>query len=320
MTIPENYRKPILIAVIVHVILLCVLIFSFGPTLFRMPPSGAAKTVHATAVSEASVQAAVHQAQQQSVMQKKAAMLAQEKIIEEKKAAEAAAQAVIEKAAAEKVAAQKAAAQKALVLQEQKMAAIKIAAEKKEAEKKAAEKKIKEQQLAKQKALQLQQKKIAQQKLAAALKAEAATALKKAAKQKQQQLAQEQKKLQQELMQQQISSDQKTISSTVSQAQQGAIDKYKAEILSAIQSNWHIDQINAKLKCIYTVQLAPDGTVLSIQLNKSSGDTALDQSAKQAITLASPLPVPHNPALFNHFRQLVLTLSPQGVLQSVGTA
>ncbi len=121
-------------------------------------------------------------------------------------------------------------------------------------------------------------------------------------------------------MQQQMNSEQKNISTVVSQAQQGAIDKYKAEILSAIQSNWRIDQVNPKLKCIYTVQLAPDGTVLSIQLMKSSGDSALDQSAQQAITLASPLPVPHNPALFNHFRQLVLTLSPQGILQSVSSA
>src|SRR3990167_5355412 len=226
MTIPENYRKPILFAVIFHVIILCVLIFSLAPSMFRMPPSSAPmKTVHATAVTEASVQEAVHQAEHNPDIQK-----------------------------------------------------------------------IKEaQQLKKQQA-----------------------ALAK--KQQAEKLIAEQKKLQQELMQQQMANEQKNISTVISQAQQCAIDKYKAEILSAIQSNWRIDQINAKLNCIYSVQLAPDGTVLAIQLVKSSGDSALDQSAQQAITLASPLPVPHNPVLFNHFRQLVLTLSPQGVLQSVGTA
>src|SRR3990167_3841023 len=65
MNIQIRYRRPILIAVLLHVLLFCVLIFSFAPTLFRMPSSSAPmNTIHATAVSQADVQMeinAIHQ-------------------------------------------------------------------------------------------------------------------------------------------------------------------------------------------------------------------------------------------------------------------
>lgn len=262
MKIPPRYRRPVLFALLLHVLVLLVLIFNFGPTIFRAPPGSAPmKTVQATAVSEAQVQAAIHAAHQ-------------------------------EKTEVRAQASAKLAAEKALALQQaqkKQMEARAQASAKLKAQKlKQAEKKRMERESAK--LVAQKAKKLAQQKKIHAL--------------------------QQKLIQQQLNSEAKDISSVTSQAQQqGAIDQYKAAIVSAIQSNWRIDQINKQLKCIYTVNLAPDGTVLSVQLVKSSGSDSLDQSAKQAITLASPLPVPHNPVLFNHFRQLVLTLSPQGVVQ-----
>lgn len=270
MKIPPRYRRPVLFALLLHVLVLLVLIFNFGPTIFRAPPGSAPmKTVQATAVSEAQVQAAIHAAHQEKTeVRAQASALAQQ-----------------EKEKIAKQHTEKLAVEKALALKQ-----LKIAAAKKE--------KIKKQQAEKLKLAALKQQKIAEKKAKKLV---------------------EQKKihaLQQKLIQQQLNSEAKDISSVTSQAQQqGAIDQYKAAIVSAIQSNWRIDQINKQLKCIYTVNLAPDGTVLSVQLVKSSGSDSLDQSAKQAITLASPLPVPHNPVLFNHFRQLVLTLSPQGVTQ-----
>lgn len=128
-------------------------------------------------------------------------------------------------------------------------------------------------------------------------------------------LKKEQATLQQKLMQQQLQSDQHALTEATIQANQGAIDQYKAQILAAIQSNWRISEVNDKLKCIYVVQIAPGGAVLSAQLQQSSGDSALDQSAREAIFKSSPLPVPHDAALFDHFRRLVLTLSPQGYLR-----
>lgn len=119
-------------------------------------------------------------------------------------------------------------------------------------------------------------------------------------------------KLQDQLMQQQMKSEQNTLKKMTSQMQQGAIDKYKAQILSLIQSNWRIHQLNADLSCVYDISVGPGGVVLSVQLVKSSGNEALDQSARAAILQSSPLPVPTDAALFDHFRHLILTLSPQG--------
>ncbi len=301
MKIPENYRRPAIFAVILHAILLCVLIFSFAASMFRMPPSSSpAKTLHAVAVTESSVQTEVHQTQQQQ----KSAIEAQEKQEKMEK------QQQIEKQ--EEIVKQQQIEKQKVIEKQHQLALLKT----EQLEKIQAEIKAKK----------LKALKEAEAKAASQAKAQKLKALAKAQKQKVLEearaktnaLAAEQKKLQQQLMQQQMNSEQKNISAVVTQAQQGAIDKYKAEILAAIQSNWHIDQINSQLKCVYSVDLAPDGSVLSLKLIQSSGDAALDQSAQQAITLASPLPVPHDPALFNHFRQLVLTLSPQGILQSVG--
>ena len=290
MNIQTQYRRPILIVVLLHVLLFCVLVFSLAPTAFRMPPSSAPmRTIHATAVSQADVQMQINTIQQQE-HEKQEEVQAAEKKIKEAKAQAA----------------------------EKKLMEARIAANAKLKVEAVAH----AQAVAKTKKLEL---------------AEAQATAKKLKAVKQKKLLMEQKKLQQALIQQQIASEQKNISALQAQAkaqaeakaqaqaaakaeslaQQGAIDKYKAEILSAIQSNWRISQVNSKLKCVYSVQLAPDGTVLSLKLVQSSGDAGLDQSAQQAITLSSPLPVPNNPGLFNHFRQLVLTLSPQGFLQSV---
>lgn len=275
MTIPKQYQKPIVIAILLHIAILCILIFNFASETFRAPPSSAPQQIiHATAIMQTTTAPAMEaKATEQKHMEAKAqatAKLAAHKAAE-KKHMEA-------KATAKKHMEAEAKATAKLAAQAQ--ATAKLAAHK------AAEKKHME----------------AQAKLAARAQATA-------------KLAKAQKQLQQQLMAQQLKSDEKNMNQVqTSLAQQGVIDKYKAQILSLVQSNWHIDRVNAKLKCVYSVTLAPDGSVLSETLVKSSGDDSLDQSAKQAIIASSPLPVPNDPALFNNFRQLMLTLSPQGYL------
>ncbi|PIZ04531.1 MAG: protein TolA [Gammaproteobacteria bacterium CG_4_10_14_0_8_um_filter_38_16] len=282
MKIAKNYQKPLIIAAVLHVVLLSVLIFNFAPSVFRAPPSSALiKTIQAKAISASAVQATVQKINEQHALMEHEAKMRQQKIVEQKQA-----------------------------LQREKIAILKIQ-QAKIAAQKAAEKK-----LAIAKAQKARQEKLAQ---AAKQKKIATAKALKAAKAKK--LLAQQKKLQKEMIQRQINSEAKNISQIQAQAQQqGKIDKYKAEILALIQSNWRIDQVNDKLKCVYDVFVAPDGTVISATLKQSSGNSNLDESAHQAIMASSPLPVPQTPALFNHFRQLVLTLSPQGILQSVGTA
>lgn len=139
--------------------------------------------------------------------------------------------------------------------------------------------------------------------------------------------AAEEKKMQQELQkdfQQQLSSDQKQITqnakaiaaqAAAKAAQQTEIDKYKALIIQAISEQWNMPPNVAKnLSGEIEVRLAPGGVVLSVKLIKSTGDAALDQSAIAAVYKASPLPVPSSADLFDKFRDLRLTVRPNGTM------
>ncbi len=94
----------------------------------------------------------------------------------------------------------------------------------------------------------------------------------------------------------------------------GEVDKYKAKILNAIGRQWILpEEINPDLSSQFRIRLAPDGSVLSVSLSKSSGDPRLDRSAESAILKASPLPVPSDMDVFNVFRDITLTVRPENV-------
>jgi len=94
----------------------------------------------------------------------------------------------------------------------------------------------------------------------------------------------------------------------------GEIDKYKALILNAIGQRWILpDNVDSTLSSQFRIRLAPDGAVLEVSLMRSSGDPILDRSAQTAIYKASPLPVPNDPATFDLFRDISLTVRPQNV-------
>ena len=96
---------------------------------------------------------------------------------------------------------------------------------------------------------------------------------------------------------------------------QGIIDQFKSKILQAIGQNWLIPEgADHSLSCQLLIHLAPDGSVLGVDLIKSSGDAALDQSAETAVMKASPLPVPLDAVLFDKFRELRLTVRPEEII------
>ena len=144
---------------------------------------------------------------------------------------------------------------------------------------------LKRQQIAKKKAVE---KKLAEEKA------------KKQAAEKAKQLA-EQKKQQQEKRLAQIA---------------GEVDKYKALIIQSISRQWLIpEDVDRTLSAKFIIKLAPGGVVLDVKLTKSSGDAVLDRSAQTAIYKASPLPVPEESDVFDEFRELHLTVRPEGTLQ-----
>lgn len=59
-----------------------------------------------------------------------------------------------------------------------------------------------------------------------------------------------------------------------------------------------------------TIRLAPDGRVLSVNVVKPSGDNGLDQSARNAILKASPLPVPKDKDILKNFTEYRFTFRP----------
>jgi colicin import membrane protein len=172
----------------------------------------------------------------------------------------------------------------------------------------------KQKQLAEQQ--RLEQQKIAQQKQAAAAKQQA-IALAKQQKEAQQQLMMKQLQTeQQQLLQKQMAQEQRQLhAQAASRQQQGVIDKYKTMIVHAIQQNWLVpDNVDKNLVCQLLVQVGPGGTVLSVQVVRSSGNPALDRSAQAAVYKTSPLPVPEDPALFDRFRSLRLTVRPENII------
>jgi colicin import membrane protein len=93
------------------------------------------------------------------------------------------------------------------------------------------------------------------------------------------------------------------------------MDRYKQLILQAISQHWILpDQVDRTLSARFEIRLAPDGKVLAVTLLSSSQDPVLDRSAQTAIYNASPLPVPGDPEIFNHFQVFHLTVRPEEIL------
>lgn len=105
----------------------------------------------------------------------------------------------------------------------------------------------------------------------------------------------------------------------LSRQTQGEVNKYKALILQAISEKWIVPTAaNKKLSSELMIRLTPAGVVVDVQITKSSGDQALDASARAAVLKASPLPVPDNPRAFDAFKQFVLKVKPENILVDRG--
>lgn len=97
---------------------------------------------------------------------------------------------------------------------------------------------------------------------------------------------------------------------------QGVVNKYQALILQAISEQWVVPAgANKHATCQLMIRLAPDGNVLDVVITKSSGDPSLDRSARAAVFKASPLPVPNTASEFQAFKQFVLKVKPENIVE-----
>ena len=105
------------------------------------------------------------------------------------------------------------------------------------------------------------------------------------------------------------------LQAAVERRSHGEVNKYKALILQAISEQWVIPPTaNKRLTCELLIRLAIDGTVLQVDIVKSSGDRTLDSSARAAVFKASPLPVPAKKSEFEMFRHFSLKVKPENLL------
>ncbi len=281
MEIPRLYRKPLFFAISLHVLLAIILIIKL-PNWSYQYRSGHAKTkiVHATAVTSTSVQKEIHDIKYREEAEQRR---------EQRKLAELRHQAAVEQRR------QREAAKRVAEMKQQQL-------------------RLKQQHAKQLVALKAIKLKAALAEKQAALAKKARIAAAKVADTKKKEML---KLAQQKLLAQQLSAETNNLQKLQSQQMRGIVDKYKALILSAIGQQWLVpDGVNKQLSCIYEVHLAPGGTVLSVSLVRSSGNTALDQSAKTAIYKASPLPVPKDTNAFDNFRDIRLIVSPKQVIHS----
>lgn len=280
MNIAPAYRWPLIVALVFHAILFGCFFIQMPATHYRLSQKSGHKIVQASAIKAQDVAHTMHAIEQRQAAQSQAAA----KHLAELRHAAAVAQRKRKLEAAHIRAMHK---EQQHIAAQRKQAALALAHMK--------HKQAKAQAAAKRRA---HLKAVAHQKALAALHAKQA-------------------KLEHQLMAQQLAGDAKQVKQLQVTQDQGVINKYKALILSAIGQQWLVpDGVSHQLKSVYEVHLAPGGAVLSVQLIKSSGNVALDQSAKTAILKASPLPVPKSSRQFDNFRDLRLTVSPKAVIHS----
>lgn len=129
------------------------------------------------------------------------------------------------------------------------------------------------------------------------------------------QKAAEEQRIKKEKAAQEIAEQQRQAAAAARKAKlMSEAEKYKVLIVAAISKQWILpENVDQHLKSQFQIRLAPDGTVLDVDLASSSGNPILDRSAEKAIYKASPLPVPSNTELFEIFRNIRLTVRPENV-------
>ena len=111
---------------------------------------------------------------------------------------------------------------------------------------------------------------------------------------------------------------------------QGALDKedeaYQAalraeaarigrEIKRVVSANWLIPVGRSHdLTCQVKIFLDYSGRVQQVAIMRSSGSRTFDNAAVSAVRRSSPLPMPQDGRLVTQFREILLTLSPDGIV------
>jgi colicin import membrane protein len=274
--IRENPRA-VVYAVLMHLGLLIVLVFSLDWTPKVSRPAGVKVPIEAKLVDQRKLDAIEEQKQAE-----------QRKLEETKQQAEQA-----EKKKKEQEAKRKAEQKQQAEVERKKKAQL---AEKKKKEQEA----IRKAEAEKKKQAEAKRKALAEKKR----KAEA-EAKRKAEAEKQRQAEAARRREAEQGLQQQLAAEQAA-------RDQGIVAEYTAYIQEKIQQNWLKPAGSPEgLSCTVQVSLIPGGDVARVQIVRSSGDPLFDRSVENAVHKASPMPLPKDAAMFKYFRELRLIFKPR---------
>jgi len=97
----------------------------------------------------------------------------------------------------------------------------------------------------------------------------------------------------------------------VNAAVQSEVQRYKDLIQAKIRRNIVMPpDIPDNAEAKFTIIVLPGGSVVSVNMLKSSGHEAYDSAAERAIRKAAPLPLPQDKSLARMFRTLRLSVKP----------
>ena len=130
--------------------------------------------------------------------------------------------------------------------------------------------------------------------------------------------AEERRKSAESSLKEQLAREEKERTETRAKAEQAAraqseLARYEGLIRQKVERNWVRPAGWTKgMECVVRVRLAPTGEVINATIARPSGSPAFDRSVENAVYKASPLPLPEDKGLFEHFRELELRFRPEG--------
>jgi len=279
----REHPRPFVYAVLVHLALLAVLVFSLDWTA-TIKPSTARKPAPVQAV-------AVDAKQLESELQR-------QKQLEDKKQREAQEQLKrLEDQAKE--------AERKRQSEEKRLADLKRQKEQEAANKRKEEEARKQAEAAKKR-----KEEEARKQAEAEKKRKEEEARKQAEAEKKRKEAEARRKAEQEL-QARLAAEQEREAAQRRSAMQRMIDEYVLYIQEKVQRSWiRPPSSGSELSCTVEVRLIPSGEVIDAQIVRSSGDAAFDRSVETAVLRASPLPVPPDPEVMEQFRSFRFLFKP----------
>ena len=123
--------------------------------------------------------------------------------------------------------------------------------------------------------------------------------------------AERKRKAAEQEMQARLAAEQERMAAQRHSAMQSMINEYGQYIKERVQRSWiRPPGSSSTLSCTVEVRLIPSGEVIDAQIVRSSGNAAFDRSVESAVFKASPLPVPPDPEVMEQFRSLRFEFKP----------